>query len=205
MPLVPAVILSAGRSSRMGRSKALLPCSPVDGDTFLNRIINSLRAGGVEDVFVVGRPDDTQLIDAVESPDVPARFVPNPDHDRGQLTSIVAGVNAVDHPGVGGVLIMPVDMPLVQASTFRQVLHAFSRHPSSIVRAVYGGRHGHPVIFDHGTFDPLRQADVTVGAKAVLAGHRDRIIDLEVNDAGVLKDVDSREEYSAVFGRTLDS
>jgi molybdenum cofactor cytidylyltransferase len=100
---------------------------------------------------------------------------------------------------------MPVDMPLVQASTFRQVLHAFSRHPSSIVRAVYGGRHGHPVIFDHGTFDPLRQADVTVGAKAVLAGHRDRIIDLEVNDAGVLKDVDSREEYSAVFGRTLDS
>ena len=189
----------------MGRSKALLPCGPGPADTFFRRIIHSMRAGGVEEVVVIGRPNDTTLIEAVEQPDVPARFVANPDHDRGQLTSIVAGVNAVDHPGIGGVLIMPVDMPLVQPSTFAEVLHRFSLRPSSIVRATCGGRHGHPVIFDRGSFDALRHADVTVGAKAVLTEHRNRILDVEVNDAGVLRDIDSREDYSAVFDRTLDS
>jgi CTP:molybdopterin cytidylyltransferase MocA len=205
MELVPGLILSAGRSSRMGRSKAFLPCSPAPGDTFLRRIIESMRAGGLEDVLVVGRPDDAQLIEAIEQPTTAARFIANPDHERGQLTSIVAGVNAVDHPGVRGVLIMPVDMPLVQPSTFRAVLRMFSLHPSSIVRAVCGGRHGHPVIFDRGSFGALRHADVAVGAKAVLADHRHRILDLETDDAGVLKDVDSREDYSALFGRTLDT
>ena len=189
----------------MGRSKALLPCSPTPGDTFLNRIIASMRAGGVEDVLVIGRPGDAALIEAVEQPGLAARFIANPDHDRGQLTSIVAGLNAVDHPGVSGLLIMPVDMPLVQPSTFNKVLEAFAAHPSSIVRAVCGGRHGHPVIFDRGSFRALRHADTAVGAKAVLVAHADRILDLEVDDGGVLKDVDSREDYAAVFGRTLDS
>ena len=45
----------------------------------------------------------------------------------------------------------------------------------------------------------------TVGAKAVLLAQADRVLDLDVNDAGVLKDIDSREDYAAVFGRTLDS
>jgi molybdenum cofactor cytidylyltransferase len=171
----------------------------------LNRIISSMRAGGVEDVLVIGRPGDAELIEAVEQSGLPARFIANPDHDRGQLTSIVAGLKAVDHPGVSGLLIMPVDMPLVQPSTFNKVLHAFAAHPTSIVRAVCGGRHGHPVIFDRGSFGALRHADTTVGAKAVLVAHADRILDLEVDDGGVLKDVDSREDYAAVFGRTLDA
>ena len=189
----------------MGRSKALLPCSQVPGDTFLNRIISSMRAGGIEDVLIVGRPDDAELIAAVEQSSAPARFVVNPDHERGQLTSIVAGINAVDRPGIGGLLVMPVDMPLVLPSTFRDVLATFAAHPSSIVRAVCGGRHGHPVIFDRGSFEALRRADVAVGAKAVLLAHADRVLNLELDDGGVLKDVDSREDYRAVFGRALDA
>jgi CTP:molybdopterin cytidylyltransferase MocA len=189
----------------MGRSKALLPCGPPNADTFVHRVISSMRAGGLDDVLVIGRPDDAELIAAVEQPGVAARFLANPDHDRGQLTSIVAGLNAVDHPGVSGLLVMPVDMPLVRPETFEQVLAAFAAHPASIVRAVCGGRHGHPVIFDRGSFRALRNADTAVGAKAVLLAHADRILDLEVDDEGVLRDVDSPQDYAAVFGRALDS
>jgi molybdenum cofactor cytidylyltransferase len=189
----------------MGRSKALLPCSSVPGDTFLNRIISAIRSGGIDDVLVVGRPSDAELIAAIDQPGVPARFVSNPHHEHGQLTSIIAGLNAVDHPGVRGLLITPVDMPLVQPSTVRELLRVFAAHPSSIVRAVCGGRHGHPVIFDRGSFEALRHADVSVGAKAVLQAHADRLLDVEVADDGVLKDVDTGEDYRAVFGRALDS
>jgi molybdenum cofactor cytidylyltransferase len=184
----------------MGRSKAFLPCG-AGQDTFLHRIVASLREGGVEDILVVGRPDDVELIDAVQLLAVPVRFVPNPNHERGQLTSIVAGVNAIDRPGVGGLLVMPVDMPLVRPETFAAVLHASAAHPSAIVRAVCGGRHGHPVIFDRGSFDPLRRAHPSVGAKAVLHACADRVLDIEVPDDGVLKDVDSLDDYVAVFGQ----
>jgi molybdenum cofactor cytidylyltransferase len=201
--MVPGTVLAAGRSSRMGRSKALLPCGSGTVDTFLVRIMSSMRAGGIEDILVVGRPDDADLQDAVARTDLPVRFVANPDHERGQLTSIVAAVNTIDCPGVRGLLVMPVDMPLVQPATFAAVLRASAKHPGVIVRAVCGGRHGHPVIFDRACFDGLRRADPAVGAKVVLHVHP--VLDVDVPDTGVLKDVDSVEDYVALFGRTPDS
>jgi molybdenum cofactor cytidylyltransferase len=199
--VIPGAVLAAGRSVRMGRSKALLPCGPPGSDTFLRRIIRSMHDGGIEDILVIGRPDDASLMEAVLRPDVPARFVPNPDHDRGQLTSIVAAVNAVDHPGVRGLLIIPVDMPLVRSETFTALLRACAERPDTIVRATFQGRHGHPVIFDRGSFDALRHAQPIAGAKEVLHARPDRVLDVDVADEGVLKDVDSVEDYVAIFGR----
>lgn len=191
----------------MGRAKALLPYGP-DGahtraHTFLSRIMASMRAGGIDDILVVGRPDDAELQDAVARTAFPVRFVANVDHERGQLTSILAAVNAIDCPGVRGLLVMPVDMPLVQPETFAAVLRESAAHPGVIVRAVCGGRHGHPVIFDRSCFDALRRADPAAGAKVVLRANR--VLDVEVPDAGVLTDVDSVEDYVAVFGRTPDA
>jgi molybdenum cofactor cytidylyltransferase len=110
-------------------------------------------------------------------------------------------VNAIDHPGVVGLLVIPVDMPLVRPETFAAMLQTSAAHPRTIVRATHGGRHGHPVIFDRGSFDALRHADPSTGAKAVLWSMVDRLIDLEVPDAGVLTDVDTVEDYVAAFGR----
>jgi molybdenum cofactor cytidylyltransferase len=202
--MVPGAVLAAGQSARMGRSKALLPSGGAGSETFLERIVAAMRDGGVDDILVVGRPDDAALFEAVLRSRMPARLIPNANHDRGQLTSIVAAVNAADHPGVRGLLVMPVDMPLVRAETFAAVLRAFAAHPASIVRATHGGRHGHPVIFDRGSFDSLRHADPQVGAKAVLRACVDRVLDIDVPDEGVLKDVDSVEDYVAHFGKLPD-
>ena len=155
-------------------------------------------------MLIVGRPDDRDLIQAVRQLAVPARFVANPNHERGQITSIVAAINAIDRPGVRGLLVLPVDMPLVRPETFAALLHASALHPDTIVRAVHGGRHGHPVIFDRGSFDALRHADAATGAKAVLRARADRVLDVEVADAGVLTDVDTMQDYVAAFGRTPD-
>jgi molybdenum cofactor cytidylyltransferase len=183
----------------MGRPKAFLPCGPAPADTFLRRIVRSLEAAGITDVLVVGRPDDEELSAEVGRL-ASARFLPNPEHARGQLTSIVAAVNAVDHPGVRGLLIIPVDMPLVMAESFAAVLRAFDAHPRAIVRAAFAGRHGHPVVFDRSSFDALRRADASVGAKAVLRENPSRVVDVEVPDSGTVTDIDSVEDYRAVFG-----
>jgi nicotine blue oxidoreductase len=183
----------------MGRPKALLPIGP-DGHTFVSRLIATLRAGGSEDVIIVGRSGDDALAEEVMRCD--ARLVENDDADRGQLSSLTTGLNAIDRPGVHAILVMPVDIPLVRPETIAQVRSAFLAAHPPIARAVHGGRHGHPVIFARRVFDELRHADVTVGAKSVVHAHAAAIVDVEVDDAAVLRDVDTPDEYRDLFTRS---
>lgn len=200
--MVPGVILAAGRSSRMGRAKALLLCAP-DGETFVHRLARTLSAGGVQRVLVVGRPDASGLRDEVAAMAVPVRFVENADADAGQLSSVLAGLRAAGLPGTRGLLVTPVDAPLITSETVAALLGVFSSTGAPIVRAVYRGKHGHPVVFSRAVFDDLRRADPKVGAKAVLRAHERAIVNVEVDDPGVVTDVDTPEDYQALFGRHL--
>jgi len=184
----------------MGRAKPLLPCGP-GGASFVRSLACALCAGGVPSVLVVGRPDDHALREEVAALPVPARFVENPDADAGQLSSVLAGLDAADVPGTRGVLVTPVDAPLVTAGTVAALLAAFASSGAPIVRAVYRGKHGHPVVFSRDVFDSLRRADPAAGAKAVLRAHASAIANVEVDDAGVVADVDTPEDYRALFGR----
>jgi molybdenum cofactor cytidylyltransferase len=195
--MVPGIILAAGQSSRMGRPKALLPCKAT-GDTFVATLLRSVLDGGVDDALVIGRPDDVALREEVERNR--GRFVENPRHEQGQLSSLLAGLNVADRPGVTGVLVTPVDAPLVAPSSVAALLRAFTTSQAPIVRAAYGGRNGHPVIFARAVFDALRHADPSIGAKAVLRAHHDRLLNVEVPDRAVVDDVDTPEDYRRIFG-----
>lgn len=186
----------------MGRPKALLPC-PGDHGSFVTHIVSALYGGGVEEVIVVGRPTDENLRTEVEGLQRPPRFVPNPDADRGQLSSVLAGLNAVDRPGVQGILVVPVDAPLVTSATVEALLATFRTTSSPIVRAVHRGAHGHPVIFSRAVFAELRRADPSVGAKAVTRAYEHAIANVDVDDPGVVQDIDTPEDYEKLFGAGL--
>ena len=182
----------------MGQPKALLPCGP--NDNFVSRVVGTLRDGGAAGAFVVGREEDGALRRELERFGPFATFIINPQPDRGQLSSLIAGLNAADRPGVRAVMVTPVDVPLIRADTVATLLATFSATLAPIVRAVHGGAHGHPVIFARAVFDDLRHADPARGAKSVLRAHQALIVDVEVNDPGVLTDVDAPEDYERVFG-----
>ena len=196
--MIPAIILAAGRSTRMGRPKAVLRVGE-DGPTFVERIVTTMLEGGAADALVVGRPDDVALRGEVDRLQPRARFVENPDADRGQLSSLLAGLNAADHPGTRAVVVTLVDLPLITPATVSAVLSAFSSSGSPIVRAVHGGRHGHPVVFGRAVFQDLRHADPAIGAKAVLRRRGADVLDVEVDDPGVLLDVDVPEDYERLI------
>jgi molybdenum cofactor cytidylyltransferase len=183
--VIPAIILAAGLSSRMGRAKALLSTGP-GGPTFVRYLSANLLAGGVADVLVVGRPGDDGLRAEVESAGPGVRFV----------------VNA-DRPGVHAVMVTPVDTPLIQPDTVRALLTIFATRRPPIVRATYHGRHGHPVIFGREMFEALRHADLAIGAKAVLRAEAARLVDVEVDDPGVVHDIDEPGDYVRVFNQPL--
>jgi len=213
--VIPAVILASGRSTRMGGAKALLtfPSSTV---TFLARIVTVVLEGGVADALVVGRPDDQALRREVEraletaamgpvplQPPAPrVRFIENHRADTGQLSSLIAGLNAADRSGVRAILVTPVDLPLFRAGTVARLLAAVSSTSFPIVRATHNGHHGHPVIFGRAVFDALRRADPDIGAKAVLRSHP--VLDVELDDPGVLQDIDTPDDYARLLGATLN-
>src|SRR2546423_248525 len=121
--MIPGIVLAAGKSSRMGRPKALLP---LGSDTFLSRVIRTLRTGGGDDVIVVAGADVASVRQAVDGDRVAARVVENPNYEQGQLSSLLAGLRAIDRPGVNAALVTLIDVPLVSPSTVATLIKEYS-------------------------------------------------------------------------------
>jgi molybdenum cofactor cytidylyltransferase len=198
--VIPGVVLAAGASSRMGRPKALLPVR--SGESFLARIVATLRTAGVEDVVVVLGAEAETIAASPEVAALDARLIANPDHARGQLTSVIAALAVVDRPGVRAMLVTLVDVPLVSPATVEAVLETYRRTLAPVVRPAKGARHGHPVIFDRRLFGELRAADPAVGARAVVRAHAAEIVDVPVDDEGAFLDIDTPEDYERIIGRS---
>lgn len=206
--MISGVVLAAGASSRMGRAKAALPFGS-SGETIVGRVIRTLLTAGIPQVVVVAGAH----IDAVRQampPDQPrARVIEHLGWERGQLSSLIAGLDAVDNPQLEAVMVMLVDVPLVSVATVSKVIAAWRASRAPIVRPADAStpagsgrqRHGHPVIFDRAVFAALRAADPNIGAKAVFAAHRDAIVNVAVDDPGAFEDVDTPEDYERISSR----
>lgn len=195
--VIPAIVLAAGRSSRMGRAKATLPTG--DGHTFLTRIVQTFLDAGVDDVIVVVGHDADAIAASFSESGLPARFVVNRDYDRGQLSSLLAGLGVVDRPGVSAVLVTLVDVPLVSSATVRAVVDAYRGTHAPIVRPTSGDRHGHPLLIDRSLFDALRAADPSAGAKPIVRAHASAGGDIAIDDEGAFADIDTEEDYRRVI------
>jgi molybdenum cofactor cytidylyltransferase len=191
--VIPAIVLAAGRSSRMGRAKATLPAG--DGQTFLTRIVRTFLDAGVDDVIVVVGHDADAIAASFSDSGLPARFVVNREYDRGQLSSLLAGLNAIDRPGVSAALVTLVDVPLVSASTVRTVIERYRGTRAAIVRPTSGDRHGHPLLIDRSVFGALRAADPAAGAKPIVRAHASAAGDIAIDDEGAFIDIDTEEDY----------
>jgi molybdenum cofactor cytidylyltransferase len=193
--MIPAIVLAAGRSSRMGRAKATLP---LGDDTFLTRIIRTFLDAGVDDVVVVAGHEPEAVAATIAASGLPARVVVNRDYERGQLSSLQAGLSLVDRPGVTATLMTLVDVPLVAASTVRAVMERYRDTRAPIVRPTSGNRHGHPVLIDRTLFAALRAGDPSAGAKSIVRAYASEAGDIAIEDAGAFIDVDTPEEYEQI-------
>jgi molybdenum cofactor cytidylyltransferase len=196
--MIPGLVLAAGRSSRMGRAKATLP---VDGvDTFLSRIVRTFLGAGIDDVVVVLGHDADAIAESLTTSSLPVRFALNRDYDRGQLSSIRAGLGVVDRPGVTAVLLTLVDIPLVSDSTVKSIVARFHETGAPVVRPVSAGRHGHPILLARSLFDLVRSTSEEAGLKPVVRQFASPEGDVEVDDEGAFVDIDTMDEYRRLIG-----
>ena len=196
--MIPGIVLAGGKSSRMGRPKALLPIG-APTDTFFDRITRTLLEAGLDDVIVVVGADSAAIRAGVQ-PRSGVRIIDNPDYEQGQLTSLLAGLRAIDVARSTAALVTLIDVPLVSAATVRTLLAAQREHEAPVVRPVSRGRHGHPVIFGRTLFAELERADPARGAKPVVRGHAAEMIEVPIQDEGAFTDIDTPEDYERLIG-----
>lgn len=193
--MVRAIVLAAGESRRMGRPKAGLLTAP-GGPTFAVALVDALRLACIADVTVVAGAHPEAVREALAARPG-TRVVDHPGWRDGQLSSLRAGLAAVETPDLEALVVALVDCPLVRAATIERLVAAWRDSRAPVVRPALGDRHGHPVIFDRAAFADLRSAPLDRGAKTVIERWRSQVLDLPVDDAGVLADIDTPGDYDA--------
>ncbi len=189
---LPALVLAAGASSRMGRAKALLEAG---GRTFVRRIADTLAAANLTPIVVVAR---AELADALAR-DVPqARVVVNPAPEMGQLSTLRAGLDALGPLDPDAVLVTLVDLPLIRADTVAALVEAWRTSRAPLVRPRVRAVNGHPMIIGRDVIAALREPglDVAAGARPVVRRFADRAVTVDTDDEGVIADVDTPDDYA---------
>jgi molybdenum cofactor cytidylyltransferase len=204
------VILAAGDSSRMGRDKALLSWPPsgassAPGETFLSAAIR-LFAPYVDVVLVVAGKNEQILAPIVYASG--ASLVVNPDPDRGQFSSLKAGLQEVLKRGRDAAMITLVDRPPVRPETIQTLEAAFEQalhHRKWAVVPEYQGKHGHPVLAGREMIEAFLRAPDSSNAREVEHAHQSAIEYLPVADPLVAVNVDTPEQYAALSTPVLQS
>jgi len=189
--MIIAVILSAGESSRMGRPKALLP---VDGETFIEKIVGALARTRVGKIIVVLGHDAETLKRRLEH--LAVAFLVNADYKSGQLSSLQTAVRRLQSDReCDGMLVHLVDHPYISSTLVDMMIERFYESNKLIVVPRCQGKRGHPVIFSRALFAELLNAPLNQGAKAVVNAHRDETLEIETDDPGIAVDIDTPELY----------
>ncbi len=170
----------------MGSPKPLLELR--DG-TFLGAAVASLARGGCDPVVAVVSDPET----AAEARHAGALVVTG-DPDAEQVDSLRVGLQALP-PEATAALVLPVDHPLVEASTVRALLDAAARDPGAVIRPVHGGRPGHPTLFPRLLWATLADPALSRGARSVVESPTTERVDVPVDDPGVVADIDTPEAY----------
>jgi len=168
---VAAIVLAAGESSRMGRSKPLLP---LDGETFLTHLLSQIKASRVTRTTVVLGYRPEVVLDAL--PQIQPFAVVNPNYELGQLSSLHVGLETVGE--VGAVVMFLADHPFISTQIIDSLVEAYEQTGRPIVLPTHGGRRGHPTLFGRAVVEELKEAPLDQGARVIVRAHASEILEI---------------------------
>jgi molybdenum cofactor cytidylyltransferase len=184
-----AIVPAAGKAQRFGGGKLT---ADINGEPLITHTLRSLLDGGVEQVIVVTAPDaDFSMVPLLQ--DARIAVVVNPDPSRGMFSSIQTGVAAAAGDPI---LVLPADMPFIKSSTVAAVI-AGALESGRTASPRYNGRHGHPVAMPAQLRDEILKAASSSTLAALLKARADEQIEIDVDDAGIRRDVDARGDLPA--------
>ena len=194
-PVVGAVVLAAGKSERMGAFKPLLPWGPI---RVLEAVVQALMAVPVQHCIVVLGHRARELRPRVKKQG--ARAVLNKRYSEGMLSSVQCGVAALPEE-VGTILIALGDQPEMDPEVLRFLLDSFHASSQSLAVPVYQGRRGHPFLIAGQYRAEIFSLDSPRGLKELRERHPEKLLEIAVDTAAVIHDLDHPEDYQEALVR----
>jgi molybdenum cofactor cytidylyltransferase len=192
-PRVAAIVLAAGRSTRMGTRNKLL--ADLGGVPMVRRVAATALRSKARPLLVVTGHQAAEVAAALSGLGV--TFVANPDYATGLSSSLKAGIRAVP-PECAGALILLGDMPRISPKDIGALLDAFAGAPDRLVVPVHAGRQGNPVLWPRRYFAELLQLEGDAGAKRLIATHSDDVRNVDLGTDAIFADVDTPEALARV-------
>jgi len=198
MPKIGAVILAAGKSSRMGRNKLLLE---FDGKPLICHVVDHLLTLKLPDVVVVLGHEADQVRQVLA--DRPVRFVMASDYASGMSASLKAGLTALPS-SLDAAFILLADMPFVSSALLQQLIAAYNPvEGRSIVLPVHAGKRGNPVLWDSRFFADMQKLAGDVGARHLIGEYADQVVEITVEDSAIFHDIDTPQAYADLRQKAL--
>ena len=196
--MISAILLAAGESKRMGRPKQMLAWK---GKTLLRHVLENLIHSTVDEIILVLGHEAEAIQKSLTEFQI--KIVINPDYQQGMASSLRQGLLAMD-PGIEAFLVVLADQPGIGPEIINQIIDAFQRADPrrGIARPVYRGLQGHPVLIGVRYLQEALQLQGDVGARQILMNHPEDILEIEADQEGILKDIDTHEEYQKYLNQT---
>lgn len=185
---VSVIIPAAGESQRMGAPKMILPFGST---TVLGRVIETVKSCGISDIIVVLGAGYEEIMPVVNKYNT--GFCLNTCYKKGMLSSIICGLDHIKE--CSSFLVFPGDMPLVSALTVSELIVQMVSSGKGIIVPLYQGKRGHPVLINIKYRSEIRELNSNDGLRSLLNHHPDDLLEVGTDDAGILKDLDTYNDY----------
>lgn len=189
MSRIGALILSGGASTRMGSFKPLLP---LGESTVIEENINNFKKTNIEDILVVVGSNGEELGEKIKK--VGVNWVINKEYNKGMFSSLKVGARKIENDSF---FLNLVDTPLVRPNTIEKIVNCFNEYNPMAVVPTYKGEMGHPILISKSLKKLiLEYENPKEGLRTILKEFQDETIFLKVPDGGIIKDMDTFEEYN---------
>jgi len=194
-----ALVLAAGRSSRMGCFKPLLA---INGRPIIQQTIQNIRDAGVEKILVVIGHQAETILPILD--DMGVLWVKNQHFQQEMLSSIKIGVTHLDRR-IQAFFLQPGDMPFVKAQTYGKLISVFDPNQMDMLRPRHENKGGHPVLISVSKIESILAFQGEGGLRALVKQQRWRTVDLDGNDPGILIDLNKPEDIKNAATKLTDT
>ena len=193
---IAGIILAAGQSLRMGKTKQLLD---FRGKPLLQWAVDAALGAQLDKVGLVLGHEHHKILAALDCSQI--TVVCNPDYRQGQSTSLKSGLKQI-HAEYDGAIFMLGDQPLVDAAILNQLITAFQKSHAPIITPTFQGQTGNPVLMNRTLFAQLQDLSGDVGGRSLKQTYAEKTVRVPVSHAGILIDFNTPADYNQTLNLT---
>jgi molybdenum cofactor cytidylyltransferase len=184
-----AVVLAAGESLRMKKSKMLLP---YKGKTIIEKVIDNITYSEIDNIIVVLGAYKDEILKVIEPYRISHCY--NDIYREGMLTSVKCGFSSLPQQ-FGAAVIFLGDQPMISQGVINTITEAFKKSGKGIIVPVFNNTRGHPVLISRKYSDEIKKTDNSSGLRHLIKKFETDVLEVSVNSSEILRDIDTEEDY----------